>query len=219
MIREMETTDLNDLIEMQFELQKYFSEIDKTRDSLPYKSIKDARRYMQKMIDDANTMDGKIFVAEEKDQIIGFIQGVIIEHKKSADTFYDLTHNPSKEGWVGLLFVKPEYRGGGTGQQLLDEMKKYFISKNCTSIRLLVLSDNKHAVAVYEKNGFIRHDLEMTLKIWCKKNSIRSYFNGMRLAEDYKYILCIASCVMNGQWISLIKKATMSMHLAPHDTI
>ena len=48
MIREMETTDLNDLIEMQFELQKYFSEIDKTRDSLPYKSIKDARRYMQK---------------------------------------------------------------------------------------------------------------------------------------------------------------------------
>jgi hypothetical protein len=91
MIREMETTDLNDLIEMQFELQKYFSEIDKTRDSLPYKSIKDARRYMQKMIDDANTMDGKIFVAEEKDQIIGFIQGVIIEHKKGADTFYDLT--------------------------------------------------------------------------------------------------------------------------------
>lgn len=165
MIREMETTDLNDLIEMQFELQKYFSEIDKTRDSLPYKSIKDARRYMQKMIDDANTMDGKIFVAEEKDQIIGFIQGVIIEHKKGADTFYDLTHNPSKEGWVGLLFVKSEYRGSGTGKQLLDEIKNYFISKNCTSIRLLVLSDNKHAVAVYEKNGFMRHDLEMTLKV------------------------------------------------------
>lgn len=161
----METTDLNDLIEMQFELQKYFSEIDKTRDSLPYKSIKDARRYMQKMIDDANTMDGKIFVAEEKDQIIGFIQGVIIEHKKGADTFYDLTHSPSKEGWVGLLFVKSEYRGSGTGKQLLDEIKNYFISKNCTSIRLLVLSDNKHAVAVYEKNGFMRHDLEMILKV------------------------------------------------------
>ena len=165
MIREMKTTDLNDLVEMQFELQEYFSEINKTRDSLPYKSIEDARHYMQKMIDDANNMDGKIFVAEEKDRIIGFIQGVIIEHKKGDDTFYDLTHNPSKEGWVGLLFVKPEYRGGGTGQQLLDEMKNYFISKNCTSIRLLVLSDNKHAVAVYEKNGFMRHDLEMILKV------------------------------------------------------
>lgn len=165
MIREMKATDLNDIVEMQFELQEYFSEIDRTHDSLPYKSIEDARQYMQKMIDDANNMDGKIFVAEEKDQIIGFIQGVIIEHEKGADTFYDLTHNPSKEGWVGLLFVKPEYRESGTGQQLLDEMKNYFISKNCTSIRLLVLSDNKHAIAVYEKNGFMRHDLEMILKV------------------------------------------------------
>ena len=81
MIREMKATDLNDIIKMQFELQEYFSEIDRTRDSLPYKSIEDARQYMQKMIDDANNMDGKIFVAEEKDQIIGFIQGVIIEHR------------------------------------------------------------------------------------------------------------------------------------------
>lgn len=165
MIREMKATDLNNTVEMQFELQEYFSEIDKTRDSLPYKSIEDARRYMQKMIDDANNMDGKIFIAEENGQITGFIQGVIIEHEKGADSFYDLTHNPSKEGWVGLLFVKPEYRGSGTGRQLLDEMKKYFISKNCTSIRLLVLSNNKHAVAVYEKNGFLHHDLEMILKV------------------------------------------------------
>ena len=165
MIREMKATDLNDIIKMQFDLQKYFSEIDQTHESQSYKDIDDAHHYMQKMIDDAKDMDGKIFVAEEKNQIIGFIQGVIIEHKKGADIFYDLTHNPSKEGWVGLLFVKPEYRGSGIGQQLLDEMKNYFISKNCTSIRLLVLSDNKHAIAVYEKNGFMRHDLEMILKV------------------------------------------------------
>ena len=165
MIREMNINDRKNIDKMQFDLQKYFSEIDQTHESQSYKDIDDAHRYMQKMIDDVKNMDGKIFIAEEKDQIIGFIQGVIIEHEKGADTFYDLTHNPSKEGWVGLLFVKPEYRGGGTGQQLLNEMKNYFISKNCTSIRLLVLSDNKHAIAVYEKNGFMRHDLEMILKL------------------------------------------------------
>lgn len=165
MIREMNLNDRKDIDKMQFDLQKYFSEIDQTHEFQSYKDIDDAHLYMQKMIDDVNNMDGKIFIAEENGKITGFIQGVIIEHKKGADIFYDLTHKPSKEGWVGLLFVKPEYRGGGTGQQLLDEMKKYFISKNCTSIKLLVLSDNKHAIAVYEKNGFIRHDLEMTLKI------------------------------------------------------
>ena len=46
MIREMSITDLKDIDEMQFELQKYFSEIDKTHESLPYKNIDDAHRYI-----------------------------------------------------------------------------------------------------------------------------------------------------------------------------
>lgn len=165
MIREIDINDRKYIDEMQFELQKYFSEIDQTHESLPYSDIDSAHHYMQKMIDDANNMHGKIFVAEWKNQIIGFIQGVIIDHKKGDDIFYDLSHNPSKEGWIGLLFVKPEHRGSGIGKKLLDKMKDYFKSENCTSIRLLVLSDNKRAIAVYEKNGFIRHDLEMALKI------------------------------------------------------
>lgn len=106
MIREMSTTERTDIDEMQFELQKYFSEIDKTHESLPYKNINDAHRYIQKMIDDVENMNGKIYVAEENNQIVGFIQGVIIEHNKGDDEIYDLSHNPSKEGWIGLLYVK-----------------------------------------------------------------------------------------------------------------
>ena len=59
MIREMSITDLKDIDEMQFELQKYFSEIDKTHESLPYKNIDDAHRYIQKMIDDVKNMNGE----------------------------------------------------------------------------------------------------------------------------------------------------------------
>ena len=172
----MNINDRKDIDKMQFDLQKYFSEIDQTHESQSYKDIDDAHRYMQKMIDDAKNMDGKIFIAEENDQITGFIQGVIIRHEKGDDFFYDLTHKPSKEGWVGLLFVRPEYRGRNIGQNLLSEIKKYFKSKNCTSMKLLVLSDNKHAIAVYEKNGFMRHDLEMTLKIWYKKELRKELF-------------------------------------------
>ena len=165
MIREMSITDRKDIDEMQFELQKYFSEIDKTHESLPYKNINDAHRYIQKMIDDVENMNGKIYVAEENNQIVGFIQGVIIEHNKGDDEIYDLSHNPSKEGWIGLLYVKTRYRGGGIGQKLLDKMINYFKTKKCTSIRLLVLSDNEHAISVYKKNDFMCHDLEMVLKV------------------------------------------------------
>ena len=54
--------------------------------------------------------------------------------------------------------------GKGIGQNLLDEMKKYFKSQNCTDVRLLVLSDNAHAIEVYKNNGFLEHNLEMILK-------------------------------------------------------
>ena len=125
----MNINDRKNIDKMQFDLQKYFSEIDQTHESQSYKDIDDAHRYMQKMIDDVKNMDGKIFIAEEKDQIIGFIQGVIIEHEKGADTFYDLTHNPSKEGWVGLLFVKPEYRGGWYWTTIAQRNEKLFYIK------------------------------------------------------------------------------------------
>lgn len=165
MIREMDIKDREDIDRMQFELQKYFSEIDQTHESLPYKDMDDAHRYMQKMLDDVKNMNGKVFVSEEDGQVVGFIQGVIIEHRKGDDEIYDLSHKPSKDGWIGLLFVKPEFRGSGVGRELLDKMKEYFKSEECTSIRLLVLSDNIHAVNVYEKSGFLRHDLEMVLKV------------------------------------------------------
>ena len=165
MIREMDIKDREDIDRMQFELQKYFSEIDRTHESLPYKDMDDAHHYMQKMLDDVKNMNGKVFVSEEDGQVIGFIQGVIIEHKKGDDEIYDLSHKPSKDGWIGLLFVKSEFRGSGVGRELLDKMKDYFKSEGCTSIRLLVLSDNIHAVSVYEKSGFLRHDLEMVLKV------------------------------------------------------
>lgn len=67
MIREMNINDRKDIDKMQFDLQKYFSEIDQTHESQSYKDIDDAHRYMQKMIDDAKNMDGKIFIAEEND--------------------------------------------------------------------------------------------------------------------------------------------------------
>ena len=165
MVREMGIIDREDIDRMQFELQKYFSEIDRTHESLPYKDMDDAHRYMQKMLDDVKNMNGKVFVSEEDGQVVGFIQSVIIEHRKGDDEIYDLSHKPSKDGWIGLLFVKPEFRGSGVGRELLDKMKEYFKSEECTSIRLLVLSDNIHAVNVYEKSGFLRHDLEMVLKV------------------------------------------------------
>ena len=164
-IREADATDRPSLDQMQMELQQYFAEIDSTHESLAYQNPAAAHQYMQKMLDDVDNMQGKVLVAEKDGEIIGFVQGVIIEHNKGDDKIYDLSHPPSKEGWIGLLYVKPEYRGHKIGQKLLDKIKDYFTNSRCTSIRLLVLADNTNAIKVYQKNGFIPHDLEMILKL------------------------------------------------------
>ena len=163
MIREMTVDDRNSLDEMQFELQKHLSNVDQSGESLPYENMDAAHQYMEKMLNDVATKNGKVFVAEEADEVVGFIQGVIFDYPKGANEIYDLSHAPAKEGWIGLLYVKPEYRGRNIGQQLLDEMRGYFKSQDCTCVKLLVLAGNSNARSIYEEYGFSYHNLEMVL--------------------------------------------------------
>jgi ribosomal protein S18 acetylase RimI-like enzyme len=61
--------------------------------------------------------------------------------------------------------VKENLRDNGIGQQLFDAIKQYFISQNCASLRLKVLSDNHQAITFYQKNGLQPHELEMIMPI------------------------------------------------------
>jgi ribosomal protein S18 acetylase RimI-like enzyme len=142
-------------------LQKHFADIDTTRESLEFNNSEDAHKYMQKMIDDSSSMSGAIFVAEENNEIVGFVQGVIVEHKHGNDAMFDTTHKERKDGWIGLLYVNESQRGKGLGRALMDRMRDHFIENGCDTMRLLVLNDNNHTIEVYKKYGFVYHDVEM----------------------------------------------------------
>ena len=166
-IREFREGDRERVDEMQFALQKYFAEVDSTGETQAYESIEDAHRYIEKMLEDVQKMNGELLVAVLGSEIVGFVQGVIIEHKRGEDAIYDLSHKAAKEGWIGLLFVEPKFRGHGIGRKLLGEMKVYFKEQGCSCVKLLVLADNKRAIGVYKKNGFVGHELEMRLGMLC----------------------------------------------------
>lgn len=74
MIREMNINDRKDIDEMQFELQKYFSEIDQTHESQPYKDINDAHRYMQKMMDDVKKWTVRFLLLKRKIKLLGLFK-------------------------------------------------------------------------------------------------------------------------------------------------
>lgn len=164
-IRPFHPKDRAAIDKLAIKLHAYFAQVDDTAESLPFASPRDARDYMQRMIDDSEDMDGAIYVAEENGEVVGFIQGVIIDHQPGQDAVFDAVHAPRKDGWIGLLYVEPEQRGSGIGRALLDEMKRYFQSKNCDTLRLKVLSGNQHAIAFYEKYGLTAHEVEMAKRL------------------------------------------------------
>ena len=164
-IRPFHPKDRAAIDELAIKLHAYFAQVDDTAESLPFTSSRDAQDYMQRMINDSENMNGAMYVAEENGEVVGFIQGVIIDHQPGQDAVFDAVHTPRKDGWIGLLYVEPEQRGSGVGRALLDEMKRYFQSKNCDTLRLKVLSGNQRAIVFYEKYGLTAREIEMVTKL------------------------------------------------------
>ena len=164
-IRPFHPEGLAAIDELAIKLHAHFAQVDDTAESLPFASSRDAHGYMQRMIDDSENMNGAMYVAEENGEVVGFIQGVIINHQPGQDVVFDAVHEPRKDGWIGLLYVEPEQRGSGIGRALMDEMKRYFQSKNCDTLRLKVLSGNQPAIVFYEKYGLTAREVEMITKL------------------------------------------------------
>lgn len=162
-IREYVASDFDKIVDLMMMLQSYFKEIDISGEKVEFENRESAEEYVRKALKDDNDMDGKLFVAESESKIVGFIQGVIIEHNK--DVMFKLTHRKRKDGWIGLLFVNPDVRGKGVAQLLIGDIREYFKNNDCVSMRLKVDSNNKLAMSVYNKYGFKPGDLEMAIKI------------------------------------------------------
>ena len=52
------------------------------------------------------------------------------------------------------MFVRPQARGRGVGEALIDAVIGWARTKNATSVHLWVTETNKHARLLYERRGF-----------------------------------------------------------------
>lgn len=109
---------------------------------------------IQELISDKDT---EILVIEVDNEIVGSGYAQI----RSAKPYqrYDVY------GYLGFMFVKPEFRGRGLNSLLMDDLKKWILSKGITEVRLQVYSDNEAAVRAYEKAGFKKILTEMRCEI------------------------------------------------------
>jgi len=69
----------------------------------------------------------------------------------------------SMHGYLGLMYVDPEYRGHSVNRKIIDALKGWCGSRGITELRLEVYHGNAAAIRAYEKAGFHRLMLEMHL--------------------------------------------------------
>jgi GNAT superfamily N-acetyltransferase len=90
------------------------------------------------------------FVAEtETNEIIGYVTW-----------FYTYFTWSGKGMYIDDLYVKPEYRGSGTGKMLMNTIIGLARQSKCHKLRWQVSYWNKPAIAFYEKMGAEMDDLE-----------------------------------------------------------
>ena len=58
-------------------------------------------------------------------------------------------------GYLGLLAVRPDTQGGGTGRQVLAEAERIAVERGCTRMTMMVISTHRpELVSYYERRGY-----------------------------------------------------------------
>ena len=98
-----------------------------------------------------------LVVAVSGDDIVGCgyirIQDSRIYHK-------NLLH-----GYIGFMFVKPEFRGKNISGLILENLKNWAENKGLKELRLDVYHNNPSAIKSYERFGFTKSLLNMRVEI------------------------------------------------------
>ncbi len=68
-------------------------------------------------------------------------------------------------GYLGFMYVDPEYRGRGINQKVVAQLTEWAKSKQLKVLCLTVFSQNQSAIRAYEKAGFYQNLIEMRLNL------------------------------------------------------
>ena len=147
-IREFKNIDIEQIKDLVVELQQYVIEIDKY--NLNIISVEYREKYFNYMLEDCISQQGKVFVAEENNQIIGFISGFV----QTYDERDKLDYLCPKKGIVAELIVSKKLRSKGCGQLLINRIEEYFKSIKCEYSQIDVFAYNEIAKSFYYKNNY-----------------------------------------------------------------
>jgi ribosomal protein S18 acetylase RimI-like enzyme len=74
-----------------------------------------------------------------------------------------------RQAYLGFMYVRPDHRGRGINQLILDDLYRWSLSRGVTEVRLEVYPTNSAAIRAYEKAGFTPYILQMHATIGIRR--------------------------------------------------
>jgi GNAT superfamily N-acetyltransferase len=93
--------------------------------------------------------------------IVGEVNGQVIAsgYARIEQAKHFVKHN--EHAYLGFMYTLPEFRGKGINMKIIEELKRWSLSRNVTEMQLEVYADNSPAIKAYEKAGFVKHMITM----------------------------------------------------------
>lgn len=148
--------EIDDVATLYNELAFYIK--DNTQDDYFDFEILTTEAIIQKLQIIINDPMKKVYVAIEKDKIIGFISGEII------DCFLPISQK-KKVGYISGAYVSADFRGKGIMKKLEQMLIKFFQKNGITYVELNVLSKNCIAKNCWGKMHYSTFREQMRKKI------------------------------------------------------
>lgn len=140
------------------ELQEHIVQLD--REGYNVLTSEYRQKYFDKMMSEVEKYQGKVFLALEKDQVLGLIAGIINNENEST---YDFV--APKRGRITELVISKKFRSQGIGTILLDHMESYLKQVGCEGGLLDVFGYNEKALEFYIENGYFKRSIELMKKL------------------------------------------------------
>lgn len=103
------------------------------------------------------SVDTEVIVAVHHEEVVG---SAYVSIRKSKPY---LKH--TQFGYLGFMYVKPEFRGLGVNNKIINAIKSWARAKDIKELCLDVYVKNLSAVKAYEKAGFEPHLVNMRMEV------------------------------------------------------
>lgn len=151
---EIKKAEIKDIDEIKQLYQVLFSDMAKLQPEY-FKTAKQDIEFLKMIM---GNDDSDILIAKDT-KVIGL---ALVQKQKTPPYGCIVEHQYT---YLMDLVVDPNFRGQGVGKQLIESVKDWTLERNLEYVELMVLSENKKAIDLYEQLNFKEKMKTMRMKL------------------------------------------------------